>query len=105
MAGHAAIELMSVLTRLPPPQRLSPAAAHRLLVTDFPETRYLSADEAAELPAEFAAAGLAGGAVYDGLVGAAARQHRLTLITCDTRAESTYQKLGATYELLSRAHT
>jgi hypothetical protein len=27
MSGHAAVELLSVLTRLPPPHRLSPTAA------------------------------------------------------------------------------
>lgn len=50
---------------------------------------------------EFVAKGLAGGAVYDGLVGAAAREHRLPLITCDRRAEPTYRALGARYELLT----
>ena len=51
---------------------------------------------------EFAAVGLTGGAVYDGLVAAAAREHRLPLITCDRRAEPTYRALGITYELLRR---
>ena len=50
---------------------------------------------------ELVEAGLTGGALYDGLVGAAARRHRLVLITCDRRAESTYRMLGVTYELLS----
>ena len=49
---------------------------------------------------EFAAAGLAGGALYDGLVAAAARNHKLLLVTCDRRAETTYRLLGVTYELL-----
>lgn len=102
MAGHAAVELLSVLTRLPAPQRLSPAAALRLEATNFAESRFLSETGAAELLAEFAAVGLAGGALYDGLVGAAAREHRLTLITCDQRAEVTYRALGVGYELLGR---
>ncbi len=101
LSGHAAVELMSVLTRLPPPQRLSPAAAYRLAVTNFPDSRFVSAAGTAEALAEFAAAGLAGGAVYDGLVGVAAREHRLPLITCDRRAEPTYRALGVTYQLLS----
>jgi hypothetical protein len=46
------------------------------------------------------AAGLAGGAIYDGLVGAAAREHRVLLVSCDRRAEPTYRALGVTYELL-----
>jgi predicted nucleic acid-binding protein len=46
--------------------------------------------------------GLAGGALYDGLVGATARQHKLSLVSCDRRAEPTYRLLGVEYELLSR---
>jgi predicted nucleic acid-binding protein len=102
MSGHAAMELLSVLTRLPPPQRLSPAAAVRLEVTNFPASRFLSATGTGELLREFAAVGLTGGAVYDGLVAAAAREHDLPLITCDRRAEPTYRVLGSTYELLDR---
>jgi len=100
MSGHAAVELLSVLTRLPPPQRLNPATALRLQVTNFPDSRFLSAARIGDLLHEFAAAGLAGGAVYDGLVGAAAREHRLLLVSCDRRAEPTYRALGVTYELL-----
>ena len=73
MSGHAAVELLSVLTRLPPPQRLSPAAAFRLEVTNFPDSRFLSAIGTADRLREFVEAVLAGGALYDGLVGAAAR--------------------------------
>lgn len=101
MAGHAAIELLSVLTRLPAPQRLRPAAALRLEVANFPDSRFVSATATGDLLREFIEAGLAGGALYDGLVGAAARQHKLTLITCDKRAEPTYRTLGVTYELLT----
>ncbi|MCW1957758.1 MAG: type II toxin-antitoxin system VapC family toxin [Mycobacterium sp.] len=101
LSGHAAVELMSVLTRLPPPLRLTPAAANRLTKANFPASRFLSARAAAALLAEFASVGLSGGAVYDGLVGAAAREHKLPLITCDRRAEPTYRALGVTYELLT----
>ncbi|WP_256251057.1 type II toxin-antitoxin system VapC family toxin [Mycobacterium malmoense] len=103
MSGHAAVELLSVLTRLPPPQRLSPVVALRLEETNFPESRYLSATDTQHLLRECADAGLAGGALYDGLVAAAARKHKLPLITCDRRAEATYRVLGVIYELLSAA--
>ena len=56
----------------------------------------------AKLLQEFADVGLAGGAFYDGLVGVAAREHKLPLITCDKRAEQTYRTLGVAYELLAR---
>ncbi|OBK41985.1 twitching motility protein PilT [Mycobacterium sp. 1245111.1] len=101
MAGHAAVELLSVLTRLPAPQRLSPVAALRLQETNFPESRFLSAADTKALLRELAQAGLAGGSIYDGLVGAAARKHRLPLISCDRRAEPTYHLLGVDYELLA----
>lgn len=101
MSGHAAVELLSVLTRLPPPHRLKPTAALRLLETNFPESRFLSATDAKDVLQEFVAAGLTGGALYDGLVGAAARKHKLPLITCDRRAEPTYRVLGVDYELLA----
>ena len=101
MSGHAAVELLSVLTRLMPPHRLSPVAALRLEETNFPESRFLSATDTKGLLREFAEAGLAGVALYDGLVGAAARKHKLPLVTCDRRAEATYRMLGVNYELLA----
>lgn len=101
LSGHAAVELLSVLTRLPPPHRLTPVAALRLEERNFPESRFLSATDTKRLLREFAEVALAGGAVYDGLVGAAARKHKLMLITCDRRAEPTYRLLDVNYELLS----
>src|ERR1035437_4730331 len=40
LAGHAAFETFSVLTRLPPPARRSPEAVGRLLSANFPSTKY-----------------------------------------------------------------
>ena len=100
LSGHAAVELLSVLTRLPPPLRLSPAAALRLIENNFPASRFLSAADTKKLLRELVDAGVSGGAFYDGLVAATARQHKLALITCDKRAESTYRRLGVNYELL-----
>lgn len=101
MSGHAAVELLSVLTRLPSPHRLSPAVAMRLEDANFPESRFLSATDTKRVLKEMAEVGLAGGALYDGLVGATARQHKLPIVTCDRRAEPTYRLLGVEYELLS----
>jgi predicted nucleic acid-binding protein len=94
LAGHAAFETFSVLTRLPPPARRGPATAHRLLAENFPASRFLPEDVARELTAELARLGVAGGAVYDALVAATARTHRLELATRDLRAVSTYRALG-----------
>jgi hypothetical protein len=43
---------------------------------------------------------MSGGAVYDALVGAAARQHRLTLISSDMRARPVYEALGVTVAIV-----
>jgi hypothetical protein len=98
-AGHAQTEFYSSLTRLPEPMRVSGAVAARIIADDFPATRWLPERAQQRLVSEFAALGIVGGAVYDGLVGAAARHHRLTLLSCDRRAERTYQALGVDYEL------
>ncbi len=101
LAGHAAFETFSVLTRLPPPARRTPATVARLLAANFPHSRFLGADAAAALLAELHAARIAGGAVYDALVGASAREHGLTLATRDRRALETYRALDVRVELLS----
>ena len=101
LAGHAAFETFSVLTRLPPPARRTPATVARLLAAGFPHNRYLGAKSAMSLFAELEALGIAGGAVYDALVGAAAREHGLTLVTRDRRALETYRALDVSVELLS----
>lgn len=95
------MEFLSVLTRLPAPQRRSPAAAQRLAAHNFPHSRFLAADLMPGLLEEFASLGLAGGTLYDGLVAAAAREYGCPLITCDRRAEPTYRALGVGYELLA----
>lgn len=46
LAGHAAFETFSVLTRLPPPARRRPAVVERLLSAGSPATRFLGADDA-----------------------------------------------------------
>jgi predicted nucleic acid-binding protein len=44
--------------------------------------------------------GIAGGAVYDALVAAAAVEHQVTLATRDRRALETYRALGAKAEVI-----
>ena len=100
LSGHAAFEFLSVLTRLPLPKRLSGSDALRLVRAEFPDGRFLDQAQADALLDEFVALGIAGGMVYDGLVGACARAHGLTLLTCDLRAEDTYRALGVAYQLV-----
>jgi predicted nucleic acid-binding protein len=100
LAGHAAFEAFSVLTRLPGAARRTPATVARLLAANFPHSRFLSAEAAASLLANLPAARIAGGSVYDALVGAAAAEHRLPLATRDRRALDTYRALDVDVKLL-----
>lgn len=101
LAGHAAFETFSVLTRLPAPARRDPAAVTTLLSANFPDTRFLPEEAAERLLAELPSLGLAGGSVYDALVGATARHHSGLLITRDRRAMSTYRALDVEVRLLT----
>lgn len=101
LAGHAAFETYSVLTRLPPPDRLTPQAAQRLIEVNFPHTRFLSSQGSAALVARLSANGVAGGAVYDALVAAAAAEYGLWLVSRDARAAGTYRAMGVHLELLA----
>jgi predicted nucleic acid-binding protein len=100
LAGHAAFETFSVLTRLPTPARRAPATVARLLAGSFPHTRFLGAQAAASLLARLAMSGIAGGTVYDALVGACASEHGLVLATRDQRALETYRALDVRVEFV-----
>ena len=101
LSGHAVFETFSVLTRLPPPARRSPATVARLMVENFPANRFLSARQAADLVARLPDLGVAGGSVYDALVGAAAVEHGIALASRDRRAAETYRLLGVDVEMLN----
>ena len=100
LAGHAAFETFSVLTRLPPPARRSPAVVSQLLASNFPHSCFLHPDTCRRLLLELGELGIGGGLVYDALVGAAARASRLRLATRDRRALDTYRVLGVGADLL-----
>ena len=100
LAGHAAFETYSVLTRLPPPARRTGGAAARLLSANFAGTRFLGADESEALLTSLADHGITGGQVYDALVGAAAKHHGIMLTTRHRRAADTYRSLDVDFEIL-----
>ncbi|BAK36962.1 hypothetical protein MLP_39480 [Microlunatus phosphovorus NM-1] len=100
LAGHAEFETFSVLTRLPGAKRVAPEAAIRLIQIGFPETRHLSRTAAELLLTEVGRRGVAGGAVYDALVAAAAGEHALLLVSRDARAMATYRAMGIDAELV-----
>ncbi|MGQ0629801.1 MAG: hypothetical protein ACT4P1_02070 [Sporichthyaceae bacterium] len=66
----------------------------------LPDTVYLSGERAGAVLLELAQARVAGGATFDALVGAAAKEHGRTLITADRRAAGTYAVLGVDVELV-----
>lgn len=94
LAGHAAIEIYSVLTRLPMPLRLRPDQAGQVLTGAFPEVCWLDVNDTRELWIRLADLEVVGGAAYDALVAAAAKAHDRTLLTRDHRAERTYRAVG-----------
>lgn len=100
LAGHAAFETFSVLTRLPPPARRTPATVTQLLAKTFPETRFLGTCAAASLLSTLGGIRIAGGSVYDALVGVTAKEHGLALVTRDRRALEVYRKLDVDVVLL-----
>lgn len=100
LAGHAAFETFSVLTRLPAPARRSPAAVRDLLADNFPCSRFLGAAAASDLLLRLPGLRIGGGMVYDALVGAAAAEHGITLASRDERAATVYALLGVDLLLL-----
>jgi len=100
LAGHAWFETYSVLTRLPGARRRSPADAIRILAHDFPASRFLGEDEAVEFGRDLGRLRISGGAVYDALVAAAARQHGCPLLSGDARARPAYEALDVALELI-----
>lgn len=101
LPAHVAVETYAVLTRMPPPHRVAPR-----LVRDYLARRFagpvltLPADDHVALLDAAAEGGIAGGAVYDALVGATSRAAGATLVTLDRRAAATYQAVGAPYQTL-----
>lgn len=100
LCGHAAFETFSVLTRLPAPARRTPSAVLQVLAGNFPSSEFLSPAAARSLLADLASRGIAGGAVYDALVGAAAVEHDRPLATRDHRALDTYRALNVDVHLI-----
>jgi len=101
LAGQVALEAYSVLTRLPAPHRAAPSVVSDFLTTNFKEPVVVLSPEAfGDLISELAQAGIAGGAAYDALVAATARQTGATLLTLDQRARPTYDRLGVSVEFI-----
>lgn len=100
LAGHALFETFSVLTRLPGAARVRPQRAAQIIEQVFPSSVMLPESDALLVPKSFARSGVAGGAVYNGLVGLAARVAGIQLLSRDARAATTYAALGVDFRLI-----
>jgi predicted nucleic acid-binding protein len=102
LPAHVALEVLSVLTRLPPPHR-----ANSAIVVDFIEARFREplltppGSVQRKLMREASEHGITGGSLYDALVAATTRHAGATLLTRDRRAVRVYEALGARYQLVS----
>jgi predicted nucleic acid-binding protein len=78
MAAGALLEAYAVLTRLPPPHRLAPADAIAVLDRNWAsaESVALTGAETWKVLRQQAAAGQAGGRIYDAAIAACARKGR-----------------------------
>ena len=101
LSGHALAETYSVLTRLPGDARLAAEDAARLLDARFTTPLTLSGPRAQTVHAILSRLGIAGGAVYDGLVALAAREQGVALATRDARARGTYDAVGVKVVLVA----
>jgi len=94
LTQHSLAETYSVLTRLPGDARVAPTDAVRLIDANFGPPALVPADTSAVVPTLLAERNIVGGAVYDALVGLAAKASSLPLATRDLRAAATYEALG-----------
>jgi predicted nucleic acid-binding protein len=101
LIAAVAMETYSVLTRLPPPQRLPPALAFEYLQERFTFPPLALTPASYERLLTLAAAErIDGGAIYDAVIAATALESEATLLTLDRRATPTYEIVGVTYRVI-----
>lgn len=99
---HCALETYSVLTRLPPPHRVSAEVVRDFLTARFPQPFLrLSARTCKDFILGLPDRGVTGGAAYDALIAATAAGCGVELVTCDRRALPVYERYGVRTQLLS----
>lgn len=93
---HVAFESTSVLSRMPEPYRMTPAVVIGAL-DRIATSPWLALDAASQRSCLRRAVteGLSGGALYDALIAATAREHGATLLSADRRARDAYEAIGA----------
>lgn len=89
-----------MLTRMPGALSIDAPTARDIMSRVFNDVHWLTSDATLALLDRLGTVGIVGGAVYDALVGEAARTNETLLLTRDQRARRTYDLLGVSYELL-----
>ena len=98
---HCALETYSVLTRLPAPHRASVEVVRDFLAARFKLSMVrLDARGYRKFLMELPERKIGGGSAYDALIAATAVAHSLSLLSCDRRAASIYERYGARVEIL-----
>ncbi len=101
LIAHVAFETTSALSRMPEGLRVAPTSVRDALDLDFPDSWLaLDADAQRSCLRRAVDAGLRGGALYDALIAATAREHGATLLSADGRAREAYEAIGATVSYL-----
>ena len=101
LLAQVGVETYSVLTRLPPPQRVPASVAWDYLCETFELPPLVLTPQGYLRLLDLAAAErIAGGALYDALVATTAREAAATLLTLDRRAVTTYQVVSVDYRLV-----
>lgn len=102
LPAHVVLESVSVLTRLPGGLAQPLSVAVEVMRLAFPgPLLMLPEGDYRDLFDALVDGGRGGGAVYDGLVAATARNHRATLLSLDRRAAPTYRAIGADVRMLA----
>ena len=103
LAAHVVAESVSVLSRLPHGHAIPVAdavsAMRRVVDRTGRGPLQLRGDRYLLVLSALGTAGLGGGAVYDAIVGATAREHDSMLLSLDRRAQRTYDAVGATWQV------
>ncbi|MGH3429155.1 MAG: PIN domain-containing protein [Mycobacteriales bacterium] len=101
LPGHVLLETISVMTRLPGGLAIASDAVKKALVTNFTDKPLTpDSDDYARLIDIIASKALAGGQVYDALVGYTAAMAGAQLLTRDKRAAATYRAVGVSYQFV-----
>ena len=101
LVEHCALEISSMLTRLPAPHRARGEVVREFLTARFPQPFLrLSAGSYRDFLSALPDRAASGGAAYDALVAATAADHGAELVSCNRRATVIYERYSVRTHLL-----